>query len=63
MIQPPCKGCENRQIYCHSEREGYKAWKAERDAEKQACNAEKIGKNQFKSHREEVFRRRVKRKH
>lgn len=27
----PCKGCESRQLSCHSKCDEYKAWKAERD--------------------------------
>lgn len=30
-MTPPCKGCTDRYITCHSECEAYKAFRAERD--------------------------------
>lgn len=33
MTNPPCKGCTERHPACHDNCEGYKAWKANREAE------------------------------
>lgn len=38
-IKPPCKGCEERQIGCHSTCERYKAFRADLD-EQNAKRAE-----------------------
>lgn len=31
-VPGPCKGCEDRELYCHSHCERYKAWQEKREA-------------------------------
>lgn len=34
MRVSPCKGCEEREVGCHTHCTGYKKWKGESDAER-----------------------------
>lgn len=34
MRVSPCKGCEEREVGCHTHCTGYKKWKGENDAER-----------------------------
>ena len=40
-IYPPCKGCGDRELGCHATCEGYKAYRAKVDAQKEAVLKEK----------------------
>lgn len=62
MKNAPCKGCEKRDVKCHSTCEEYKAWKSAIDAEKEATKTDRIADGQWKDFREESFRRNMKRR-
>lgn len=52
--QPPCYGCEDRQVGCHGKCERYSAWNAAHTAEREEIQKKK----DFDSrHREQVFDR------
>lgn len=42
MIKPPCKGCEERHLKCHSSCERYLAYRKELERVREAKNKERI---------------------
>lgn len=49
MIVPPCKGCLDRTIECHSSCDEYKCYKEEKKAEKKLIREKKYIESYFYS--------------
>lgn len=43
MTDSPCKGCEEREVGCHSSCERYKDWQEVHNAERNARYQQKLG--------------------
>ena len=65
MSKSPCYGCEERHIGCHADCERDSKWREERQAEKDAFNAEKQREsviNEFRAKNASKTRRYVKKR-